>query len=226
MKPVPTLGMDVNPSIDEELLVHEWRAERLRRLGIPTGTARRPVCSCSVVPESPRSSAASSPTSSEPAWSSGQGDAMAASRNGHPRWRSYPEAVALRCLIVDDNPGFLHAARALLEQEGIRVVGVASTGADALRRAAELHPDVTLLDIDLGAESGFDVARQLVDGAGNDPGHLIFVSAYPEDEFLDLIETSPAIGFLRKPSLSATAIVRLLREAGEAHDGCGETPVP
>jgi CheY-like chemotaxis protein len=129
-------------------------------------------------------------------------------------------------LIVDDNPGFLHAARALLEQEGIRVVGVASTGAEAVQRAAELHPDVTLLDIDLGGESGFDVARQLVDDPGIDPGHMILVSAYAEDEFLDLIEASPVIGFLRKPSLSATAIDRLLRAAGDAHQGSDETPVP
>jgi DNA-binding NarL/FixJ family response regulator len=52
-------------------------------------------------------------------------------------------------LIVDDNPGFLEAARTLLEQEGLQVVGVASTGAEAVQRAAELHPDVTLVGIDL-----------------------------------------------------------------------------
>jgi two-component system, NarL family, nitrate/nitrite response regulator NarL len=42
-------------------------------------------------------------------------------------------------LIVDDNPGFLEAARALLQQEGIQVVGVASTGAEAIQRATELR---------------------------------------------------------------------------------------
>jgi PleD family two-component response regulator len=91
------------------------------------------------------------------------------SHNGRPPLRSYPELVALRCLIVDDNPGFLHAASALLEQEGVRVVGVASTGAEAVRRAAELRLDVTLLDVDLGGESGFDVARQLVGDPLIDP---------------------------------------------------------
>jgi len=113
---------------------------------------------------------------------------MVASRNGLAPPRSYPEVVALRCLIVDDNPGFLHAARALLEQEGIRVVGIASTTAEAVQRATELHPDVTLLDIDLGADSGFDLARQLVAEPRTNPGHLVVLSAYSEDEFLDLIE--------------------------------------
>ena len=132
----------------------------------------------------------------------------------------------MRCLIVDDNPGFLQAARALLEQEGVRVVGVASTGAEAARSVADLHPDVTLLDIDLGAESGFNVARQLVDDPRIHPGHLILVSAYAEDEFLDLIDASPAVGFLRKPALSARAIEKLLQAAGDSPHRRSETSGP
>jgi DNA-binding NarL/FixJ family response regulator len=132
--------------------------------------------------------------------------------------------VALRCLIVDDNAGFLHAARVLLEEEGVRVVGVASTGAEALRRAGELRPDVTLLDIDLGADNGFDVARRLADDAAIHPGHLILISTYNEDEFLDMVEASPAIGFLQKASLSVPAIERLLLTAAGPPDGADETP--
>src|SRR5689334_8668510 len=131
---------------------------------------------------------------------------MAASRNGQPDPINYAWSVALRCLIVDDNPGFLEAARALLQQEGIEVVGVASTGTEAVQRAADLRPDVTLLDIDLGTESGFDVARRLVDDPSARPGQVILVSAYSEEEFLELIEACPAIGFVRKPALSAQAI--------------------
>jgi DNA-binding NarL/FixJ family response regulator len=119
--------------------------------------------------------------------------------------------VALRCLIVDDSPHFLRAARTLLEQEGVRVVGVASTGADAVRCAADLHPDVTLVDIGLGAESGFDVARRLLDDPHVDPGQLILISAHAQEDLVELIEASPAIGFLVKPALSAVAIESLLR---------------
>jgi CheY-like chemotaxis protein len=147
---------------------------------------------------------------------------MAASRNGSLPRRSYVDPVGLRCLIVDDNPGFLQAARALLEQEGLRVVGLASTGAEAARRAAELHPDVTLVDIDLGAESGFEVVRRLFDDPAVGPGQLILISAHAEDDFADLVQASAAVGFIVKPALSATAIVRLLRPTGEAHDGTGE----
>src|ERR687890_2143125 len=139
---------------------------------------------------------------------------MVASGNGPLPPPTYSDLVPVRCLIVDDNVGFLHAARALLEQEGIRVVGIASSPAEAIQRAVDLNPDVTLLDIDLGGESGFDLARQLVDDPRVDPGHLILVSAYSEDEFVDMIEASPVIGFVRRSVLSAQAINPLLRTAG------------
>jgi CheY-like chemotaxis protein len=148
---------------------------------------------------------------------------MAASWNGHWPPRPYPDLVVLRCLIVDDNPGFLRAARALLEQEGLRVIGVASTGEEAVRRAADLRPDVTLLDVDLGADSGFDVARRLFDDPAVDPGQLILISAHAQDDFADLIEASPAVGFLVKQALSATAIETLLQPPGDCRDRAGET---
>jgi CheY-like chemotaxis protein len=123
--------------------------------------------------------------------------------------------VVLRCVIVDDNSGFLQAARSLLEQEGLHVVGVASTGAEAVRCLADLHPDVTLVDVDLGEDSGFEVARRLSDEPSVDPGQLILISAHAEDDFADLIEASPAVGFLVKQALSATAIENLLRPPGD-----------
>ena len=132
----------------------------------------------------------------------------------------------MRCLIVDDSANFRDAARSMLERAGINVVGMASTGAEALDRYRELRPDVTLVDVDLGAESGFDVARMLVDDPSARPGQLILVSAYAEEEFLELIEASPAIGFVRKPSLSAQAIGTLLHAAGDGEDRRSGTADP
>src|SRR6266511_2097161 len=48
--------------------------------------------------------------------------------------------VALRCAIVDDKPEFLEAARNLLERQGVAVVGLVSTAADAVERVQELAP--------------------------------------------------------------------------------------
>ena len=118
--------------------------------------------------------------------------------------------MALRALIVDDNAQFLEAARALLERQGMRIVAVASSGEDARRRLDETQPDLVLVDIDLGEESGLDLVRSIVHGEGLDPPHVILISAYPEDDIVDLLDASPALGFLSKSSLSAAAIEAML----------------
>jgi two-component system, NarL family, nitrate/nitrite response regulator NarL len=112
-------------------------------------------------------------------------------------------SVALRCLIVDDNGGFRDAARSLLEHGEIEVVGVASNSAEARARVAELHPEVVLVDIALGGESGFEIVRALAREGGP---KLILISTLPEVDFVDLIAASPALGFISKSELSARAI--------------------
>jgi DNA-binding NarL/FixJ family response regulator len=130
----------------------------------------------------------------------------------------------MRCLIVDDSAHFVAAARGLLEREGITVVGVASTGADALRCFEELRPDVTLVDLDLGGESGFDVAEQLHQAAGPIPPPVILISTHSAQDFAELIETSPAVGFVPKSGLSGNAIRDLIGRrdhGGAAHRSAG-----
>jgi DNA-binding NarL/FixJ family response regulator len=112
----------------------------------------------------------------------------------------------MRCLIVDDSVDFVVAARGLLKCEGITVVGVASTSADALRRFEQLRPDVTLVDINLGFESGFEVAEQLHRAGGPSPSPVILISTHAAQDFTELIETSPAVGFLSKSALTCGAI--------------------
>jgi DNA-binding NarL/FixJ family response regulator len=124
----------------------------------------------------------------------------------------------LRCFIVDDSPRFLAAARGMLEREGITVVGVASTGAAAVQGIGELRPDVTLLDIHLGQESGFEVARQLDREAGAARSPMIMISTHAEQDYADLIAASPVIGFLSKATLSASAIRDLLSSRGDGDD--------
>jgi DNA-binding NarL/FixJ family response regulator len=118
--------------------------------------------------------------------------------------------VQLRVLIVDDNEVFLGAARALLEREGLSVVGVASTSVQALRAAEQLQPNVMLVDITLGDESGFELTRRLVarDGAGGPA--VVLISTHAQEDFADLIAESHASGFVAKCDLSAEAIRRIV----------------
>lgn len=127
-------------------------------------------------------------------------------------------AMPVRCLIVDDNQDFLSAAGELLERDGINVVGVVSTGAQAYRACRELKPDVVLVDIELGEETGFEVAQQLAGQASSQQPRVILISSYSEDDFQDLIADSPAVSFLPKAGLSGTAIRSILSRPGGPDD--------
>ena len=119
--------------------------------------------------------------------------------------------MPLRCLLVDDSDAFLETASLLLEREGLSVAGVASSIAEALRQARALRPDVILVDIGLGKESGFTLARLL---ARDDQGAVvILISSRAEADYAELIAESTAAGFLPKSQLSARRIGRILGHA-------------
>jgi CheY-like chemotaxis protein len=121
--------------------------------------------------------------------------------------------MPLRCLLVDDSDAFLETASLLLEREGLTVVGVASSIAEALQQAHALRPDLILVDIGLGSESGFDLARLLAqDGQGQD-AEVILISAGAEADYTELIAESPAAGFLAKSELSVSRIGQILGHA-------------
>jgi two-component system nitrate/nitrite response regulator NarL len=137
--------------------------------------------------------------------------------------------MPLRCLLVDDNDAFLEAARVLLEREGMQVAGMASNIAGALRQARALRPDVILVDIGLGEESGFELARllaadgqdgQRAQGGQRGRADVILISAQAETDYTDLIAESPTAGFLHKPELSAQRISQILnRQLRVGHPG-------
>ena len=125
----------------------------------------------------------------------------------------------MRCLIVDDSPRFVAAARALLEHDGMTIVGVASSGAEALRLYEELRPDVTLVDVNLGEESGFTVAEQLHHAGSATPLPLILISSQDKQGIGDLIAASPAFGFVHKNALTADVIRDLVISSARVENG-------
>jgi two-component system, NarL family, nitrate/nitrite response regulator NarL len=134
-----------------------------------------------------------------------------ASHNAAARYYGQAERMPLRCLLVDDSDAFLETASRLLEGEGLTVAGVASNIAEALQQARALGPDVILVDIGLGDESGFTLARLLArDHLGAD---VILISAQAEADYAELIAESPAAGFLPKTELSAWRIGQILDQA-------------
>jgi DNA-binding NarL/FixJ family response regulator len=116
-----------------------------------------------------------------------------------------------RLIIVDDNTRFIQAARDLLQRQGADIVDVASDSAQAIRLARELQPDCVLVDIELGPESGFDLARRLATELNQ---RVVLISVHSETELVDLIATTPALGFIPKGDLSVRRITEVLDDAG------------
>jgi DNA-binding NarL/FixJ family response regulator len=111
---------------------------------------------------------------------------------------------ARRVLVVDDHPSFRSCARALLTAEGFEVVGEAEDGAAALALAAELDPELVLLDIQLPDIDGFEVASRLL---ARDSGlKIVLVSSRDRSAYGSLIEESGALGFVSKADLSGVVL--------------------
>jgi CheY-like chemotaxis protein len=127
--------------------------------------------------------------------------------------------MALRCLLVDDSSRFLEAASKLLAGQGLAVAGVASTSAEALARVRELEPDVTIVDVDLNGESGFDLAWQLAATSDGPPTRTILTSTHSESDLAELVAITPVLGFTTKHELSADAIRDFVADRSHGH-GC------
>jgi DNA-binding NarL/FixJ family response regulator len=117
-----------------------------------------------------------------------------------------------RVLIVDDQPVFRQVARELLEARGYAVVAEAGDLAAALAALERCVPDAVLLDVCLGEESGFDVARALIEVR---PGlAVLMVSADDGHECPERLRECGARGFVTKPRLVDADLATLWRHAG------------
>lgn len=113
-------------------------------------------------------------------------------------------------LIVDDHPSFRATARMLLECDGNwTVAGEAATGEEALARAAELRPDLVLLDVNLPDTDGFAVAAALTGANGSGPA-VVLVSSREASDYGPRVAASGARAFLTKADLSGDALRAVL----------------
>lgn len=112
----------------------------------------------------------------------------------------------MRVLIVDDHDSFRESARALLISEGYDVVGEAASGADAIRLARELRPDLVLLDVQLPDLDGFEVTELLT---GIDEPPLVVLTS-SRDDYAAAVAGTGARGFVPKDALSGHALEALL----------------
>lgn len=118
------------------------------------------------------------------------------------------QPVAVRVLIVDDHPPFRALAKEMLELATFRVVGEAGDAGVALDLAAELKPDLVLLDIGLPDLDGFEVARRLA--ALSPAPKVVLISSRDRSAYRTRLSTSSVQGFVPKGDLSAATVVQLM----------------
>ncbi|MFF4274431.1 response regulator transcription factor [Streptomyces sp. NPDC001536] len=116
--------------------------------------------------------------------------------------------MAPTLLIVDDHAGFRTFARALLEAEGVDVVGEAADGASAVVAAERLNPQIALVDIMLPDFDGFEVCARLTEGGRERPA-VVLTSSRDASVYADRLGRSAARGFIPKDRLSRTMLLAL-----------------
>ena len=125
----------------------------------------------------------------------------------------------IRVLIADDHGVFRWGLRTLLGSEpDIEVVGEAATGREVLERAAELQPDVILMDIQMPQINGIDATRRILE-ANPDVG-VVVLTMFEDDESVFSAMRAGARGYVLKGA-PHSEILKVLRAVGdgEAHFG-------
>ena len=113
--------------------------------------------------------------------------------------------MTLRILLVEDNPTFLMAVRQFLDRAAdIRVIGQAHNGVQALALAAELQPDLVLLDMALPQMSGLEVARAML--AWPQPPRIVFLSMHDQAAYREAARDLGVQGFVGKADFVAALL--------------------
>ena len=118
-----------------------------------------------------------------------------------------PSQVRGRVLVVDDSETFQRVSASVVsEAQGLRLVGVASSGEDAIRLLPELKPDLVLLDIHMPGISGLETAPLILRERPSTV--IVLISAAPDGVTVDLASIG-AVAFLSKVELSPRKLEEL-----------------
>jgi DNA-binding NarL/FixJ family response regulator len=120
--------------------------------------------------------------------------------------------MTIRVLLAEDHSIFRQLLRRVLKGNGIEVVAEADNGADALRLAKELRPDIVLMDVGMPGMDGISATRELIEDM---PAvKVLALSGHAERHFVDQMLIAGACGYVEKiaPLQEVVAAIRALHE--------------
>jgi len=132
---------------------------------------------------------------------------------------SLPQGREITVLVADDNDSYRSdLVEFLLKQPGIRVVGEARDGDEILALAAELSPDLVILDVSTRGMNGFEATEKIKNL--HPQAKVVFTTIHEKQTYQVLSEYFAADGFICK-SFAKREIPRLLRRLGLGVQGRG-----
>jgi len=128
----------------------------------------------------------------------------------HPSAGGAPVSV----LVVDDQPPFRDAARAVVDRlAGFEVVAEADSGEAAIELVADLHPQLVLMDINMGGIDGIAATEQI---SARFPGTMVvLLSTYELGDLPPTARTSGAVAYVNKDDFGGRVLRRLWESAGD-----------
>src|SRR5439155_10842641 len=117
--------------------------------------------------------------------------------------------MRIQVLLADDHLIVRQGLKALLEREGIKVVGEAADGHEAVRLAQALRPDVAVLDLAMPLLNGLDTAREILRISSRT--RTILLTMHPEDHYIFEALRAGIEGYVLKTQ-AAEDLVRAIRE--------------
>jgi DNA-binding NarL/FixJ family response regulator len=119
-----------------------------------------------------------------------------------------PDGRVIRCLIADDQAMVREGFAAVLDaQPGMTVAGQAIDGADAVRQARRLDPDVVLMDVRMPVMDGLQATRQILTAARDaDKPRVLMLTTYDIDDYVHEALRAGASGFLLKDATAAELV--------------------